>query len=335
MTKELEAEESSGSIFGYLQGQVPAINKLTIRNTEIDTPHGSPVHAIDANGSATLLVPVGGGSKNALDWQNKAITIGYRVLKISGNEETFLALQCISPRLLPQFSMMVDDVLESIRKHPEDADIATRQTVERWREMLRDHKAPLLSASQLAGLYGELTFLEQVARGYASSALSAWTGPQGNRHDFEFLNASVEVKATTNHNNMVVSFHGSRQLEKTEQSPLYVVAYQIESTPTGQPISALLHRLYDAGVSRLDLLSRLQSVGYFEGDSEHYREHRFQVLSTKIFEVEDDFPRITHETLVDPLMLDMISGLQYSVDLGHLTAVDLQFGDLVPVGVLP
>jgi hypothetical protein len=331
MTKEFESEESSGSIFGYLQGQVPAINKLTIRNTEIDTPHGSPVHAIDGNGSATLLVPVGGGSKNALDWQNKAITFGYRVL----NEETFLALQCIAPRLLPQFSMMVDDVLDSVRKRPEDADLATRQTVERWREMLRDHKGPLLSSSQLAGLYGELTFLEQVAHGYASTALSAWTGPQGNRHDFEFFNAAVEVKATTNHNNMVVSFHGSRQLEKTEQSPLYVVAYQIENTPTGQSISALLQRLYDAGVSRLDLLSRLQCVGYFEGDSEHYGEHRFQVLSTKVFEVEDDFPRITHDTLVDPLMLDMISGLQYSVDLGHLTAVDVRFEDLVPVGVHP
>lgn len=333
MTDELESEESSGSIFGYLQGQVPAVNKLTIRNTEIVTPHGSPVHAIDGNGSPMLLVPVGGGSKNALDWQNKAITFGYRVLKSSESDETFLALQCISPKLLPQFSMMVDDVLDSIRKRPEDADIATRQTVERWRELLRDHKGPLLSASQLAGLYGELTFLQQLAGEHAASALSAWTGPQGNRHDFEFANASVEVKATTNHNNMVVSFHGSRQLEKTEQSPLYVSAYQIESTPTGQPISALLQRLYDTGLSRLDLLGRLQRLGYFEADSEHYAEHRFQVLSTKVFEVDNDFPRITHDTLVDPLMLDMISGLQYSVDLGHLPAVDFHFADLVPVDV--
>lgn len=324
----IEAKESSSSIFSFLQGQVLAPQKLTVRNTEVQTPHGPVVHAIDGNGHPTLLVPVASHPENSIDWQNKLVTFGYRTITVAGKPQSFLALQCLAERVRPQFSLLADDILDAVTANPSGADLLTRQTVERWKELLRDDKPRLLGQSQLRGLYGELLFLEQLAFHHGPWVVRSWTGPQGNRHDFEFANASFEVKTTLSNNNMVVAFHGARQLETTSGQPLYVAAYQIESTPQGESIPTVLERLYDSGIDRLDMLRLLEKVGYFESDSGHYAAHRFSVLLTKTLTVDNAFPRITHETMPMPGMLDGISALQYSVDLGPLEGVDVALEEL-------
>lgn len=323
-----ETTESSSSIFSFLQGQILAPRKLTVRNTEIQTAHGPVVHAIDGNGHPTLLVPVARHPEHSIDWQNKLVTFGYRTITVSGKPQSFLALQCLADRVRPQFSLLADDVLDSVSADPSRAEILTKQIVERWKELLRDDRARLLSAAQLRGLYGELLFLEQLAFHHGEWALRSWTGPRGNRHDFEFANASFEVKTTLNNNNMIVTFHGVSQLEMTSGLPLYVTAYQIESTPQGESIPSVLARLFASGIDRLEMSRLLEKVGYFESDSGHYATHRFSVLHTKTLLVESSFPRITHETMPFPGMLEAISFLQYSVDLGPLQAVDVALEEL-------
>lgn len=323
-----QLKESSSSIFTYLRGQVPAPHKLTVRGTEVATPQGNVVHAIDGNGYPTLLIPVPSPAENSIDWQNRSVSFGYRNLPVAGKQQSFLALQCLSERVFPQFSLLADDILDAVAEKPNDADQVTRQTVGRWKEMLQDTKQRLLGEAQLAGLYGELLFLEQLAFHHGPWVIRAWTGPQGNRHDFEFANASFEVKTTTNHNNMVVAFHGVRQLETTADLPLFVIAYQVESAPQGESVPTLLQRIFEAGIDRLELLKLLEKVGYFEADSGHYSAYRFSALSAKTFAVNEDFPRITHETLSAPGILDRITAIQYSVDLGPIADTEFPLEQL-------
>lgn len=311
-------QEPSLSIFTLLQSQLPTFQSMNVRPTEVMTTDGNVVHAVDGDGFATVLVPVPSNTDTYIDWQNKSVTFGYRTIAIDGAESLFLALQCKLERLLPQFALLVDDILGSITQEPGDANRVTRKIVDRWREMLNDSRQPLLGESQLSGLYGELIFLERLVAHHGASALEAWTGPQGNRHDFECANASFEVKTTTNHNNMVVSFHGVRQLEVANNVPLYVVAHQVERVPGAESLPDLLFRLYVSGVDRFDLLRKLAEVGYHEIDAGHYVSVTFSILDSKIFLVDEDFPRITHETVTHGAFLEKISALQYAVDLGHL-----------------
>lgn len=326
------SQESSTSIFAYLQSQLPAVAKLTVRPTDIVTIDGAVAHAVDGNGFPTLLVPVPMDTDTNMDWYNKSVTFRYRKLTVKGAETLFLALECKSDRLLTQFGLLVDDVLSSVKENPDDANIVTRMVVDRWREMLKDTKQPLLSESQLVGLYGELLFLEQLSFHHGAQSLDAWTGPQGNRHDFELGNASFEVKTTTNHNNLIVTFHGVRQLESTNALPLYVVAHQIELIPGAESIPELLQRLYDSGIDRLELLRKLAEVGYYETEAGHYSAYTFSGLATKTFLVDAEFPRITHETLTHGGFLEKISALQYSVDLGHLAETLVSLEDLEMTG---
>lgn len=324
----IEDKESSSSIFSFLQGQTPAPHKLTVRSTDVRTPHGPVVHAVDGNGHPTLLVPVAPHPDDSVDWQNKLVTFGHRTIAVDGKPQSFLALQCLAERVRPQFCLLADDILNAVSADPSRTDLRTRQTVERWKELLRDDRARLLGQSQLSGLYGELLFLEQLAFHHGRWVLGSWTGPQGNRHDFEFQNASFEVKTTLNNNKMVVTFHGARQLETTNGRPLFVAAYQIESTPQGESIPTVLERLYDSGIDRLDMLRMLEKVGYSESDAGHYAARRFSVLRTKTLAVDDAFPRITHETMPANGMLDRIFSLEYAVDLGPLDAVEVAIEDL-------
>lgn len=288
---------------------------------------GEVVHAIDAQGFPSLMVPVAEKERKGIDWQNKIITFGYRQMRISGKDRTFLVLQCTSSRLLPQFSLLADDVLEAVASNPNEADKATRSTLERWKEMLRDTQSRLLSDEKLVGIYGELLFLEQLTMHHGVEALSTWTGPQGMRHDFELVDASFEVKTTTNHNNLSVTFHGSRQLEQTDGLPLYIVVYQIEKSLNGVSVPALLQRLYDRGLDRLEILRQVGLLGYAEEDSGHYADKRFTELSHKALEVTRDFPQLTSLT-VPSSVLSQIGSLNYSVDLGPLPASDIAFETL-------
>lgn len=327
-----DVQEPSNVIFEFLQGQAPEVNKLTVRSTGTSTRYGEVAHAIDGRGNFTLLVPVGPRDEESIDWQNRLVSFGYRTIRVQGSPQTFLALQCLSDRVSTQFCLLADDILDAVSVNPEDADRVTKETVGRWRDLLREDRPRLLSKSQLAGLYGELLFLEELVFHHGDRALKSWTGPLGNRHDFEFANASFEVKTTAQNNGMVVSFHGVRQLQATEDLPLYVVAYQVERTPQGETIPAVLQRLYSSGLNRLELLSLLETVGYCEADSGHYASDRFGVLATKTIPIGPTFPRITHETVTMPGILDGIVALEYSVDLSPFQPVDVSLEDLKEAG---
>lgn len=324
----IDAHEPSSAVFSFLESQVLAPSKMTIRTTDVQTAHGPVVHAIDGSGHATLLVPVAPRAENSIHWQNRLVDFGYRTIAVAGKPQTFLALQCLAERVRPQFSLLADDILDAVTAEPGEADLRTKQTVERWQELLRDERPRLLGRDQLCGLYGELLFLEQLAFHHGSWVVKSWTGPYGNRHDFEFANASFEVKTTLSNNGIVVTFHGERQLDTTSGLPLYIAAYQIESTPQGESVPSVLERLFQHGVSRLELLKLLEKVGYFESDSGHYAAHRFSVLLTKTLAVNNEFPRITQDTMAQPSMLDRITKLQYSVDLGPMDGVEIALENL-------
>jgi hypothetical protein len=306
--------ESSAGIFAYLINQPQTIGKLTVRPTGVKTSHGQVVHAVDESGFPSLMVPVEASDHEYVEWQNKAVTLRRRNLPVQGVTQTFLVLQSTSSRLLSQFSLLADDILEAVSAYPESAAMIMRQTVERWKEMLRDQKAPLLSEEQLIGLFGELLFLEELACEHGPLALHAWQGPNGGRHDFAFQNASVEVKTTTTLDTFTVTFHGTKQLEKPVDRFLYVQGYRVEPTIAGESVPQVLQRLFNLGISRLELLRLVEQLGYSETDANHYAERRFAVLSRRSVAVNGDFPRITSETISEEI-LHRISALRYQVDL--------------------
>ena len=142
--------EASSSIFAFLKTQATARNKMTVRLTEIETSAGRMAHAIDRQGFATLLVPVDEQSVGIGEWQNQSVTVDYREIGIDDIVNHFLVVQCRTAGLLEKFSLLVDDILEAASSEPNRAPNIALETLERWKELLRDQRKPLLSDERTA-----------------------------------------------------------------------------------------------------------------------------------------------------------------------------------------
>lgn len=322
-------KDSSASVFEFMVQEVSAQGKFRVRDSGVACEQGAILHAVDSQGRPTLLVPLAALSDGQLDWHSKALALQFKELDVDGHLMPFLLLQCLDPKLRTQFGLLSDDVLEGIEQTPEAGLKVATSTVDRWRRLFEYGGGGLLGPAQLAGLFAELTVLERLVERHGPTALVAWQGPLGNRHDFVFDGLSLEVKATTNHNNMIVTIHGPKQLQAPEGKALYLQAFQLERNPTGLSVPDKVRSLVERGVSRFDLLTSLAEPGYQESDSEAYANIKFVSLQDKTYLVDSSFPRITPETMHPAEMIDKIANVSYSIDLGQLDGAELDMASLM------
>lgn len=322
-------KESSASIFEFMVQETSAHGKFRVRDSGVACDQGAVLHAVDSHGRASLLVPLASLKVGQSDWHSKALSLQFKELDVDGLRTAFLLLQCLDPKLRAQFGLLSDDVLEGIEQNPAAGLQVATSTVDRWRRLFEYGAGGLLGPSQLAGIFAELLVLEQLVDTHGPTALVAWQGPSGNRHDFVFDGLSLEVKATTSHNNMIVTIHGGKQLLAPEGSALYLRAFQLERNPTGISVPGKVRDLIEHGVSRFDLLTLLDGQGYRDSDSDAYSNIRFTSLQGKSFLVDSDFPRITPETIQPTEMIERIANISYTVDLGQLESAEVDIGSLV------
>ncbi|MEV4990308.1 PD-(D/E)XK motif protein [Pseudarthrobacter sp. LMD1-1-1.1] len=315
--------EPSASVFDFLAKDVSAAGSFHSRKSGTKTAHGEVLFAVDAGGRPTLLVPMGTLVGAMPDWHSKSLSLQTLELAVDSGKRPFTILRCLDPKLHHQFGLLADDVLDVIESNPDKASSAVTATLDRWRNLFEAERGSLLGAAQLAGIMAELLVLEQLAESRGPKALSAWQGPKGHRHDFVLSDCSIEVKATTNHNNMVVTIHGGRQLAQPDHGELYLRAFQLERTPVGTSVPGKIAELLELGLSRLDLLTALEGAHYSDADASTYEETKFSVLSEKSYLVGKAFPRITPETVMPPEIIDRLSSIAYSLDLGQLEEASL------------
>jgi hypothetical protein len=321
--------ESSASVFDFLAKDVSAAGSFHSRKSGISAADGEVLCAVDAGGRPTLLVPVGTPNGGPLDWASKSLALQTLELAVDGVQRPFVILRCIDPKLHHQFGLLADDVLDAIELDPDKASNAVSATLDRWRNLFEAERRSLLGTAQLAGIMAELTVLHEIVGSHGPQALSAWQGPKGNRHDFVFADCSIEVKATTNHNNMVVTIHGGRQLAAPDQGDLYLRALQLERSPNGTSVPGKIRELIALGVSRLELLTVLSGAHYSDADSSAYEGLRFTTLSENSYLVDANFPRITAETLLPSGTIERLGNISYSVDLGHMEEIDLDLSTVL------
>lgn len=315
--------EPSASVFDFLARDVSASGSFHSRKSGVIAADGEVLCAVDAAGRPALLVPVGTLKGRLLDWQSKSLSLHTVELAVDGEQRPFVILRCIDPKLHHQFGLLADDVLDAVELERDMASNAVSATLDRWKDLFEAERGSVLGAAQLAGIMAELTVLHELVKFHGPKALSAWQGPKGNRHDFVFASCSIEVKATTNHNNMVVTIHGGRQLAAPGQGDLYLRALQLERSPNGTSVPGKVEELIALGVSRIDLLTVLSGAHYSDADSPAYEGFRFTPLSENSYLVDASFPRITADTLFPSGTIERLSNISYSIDLGHIETVDL------------
>jgi hypothetical protein len=227
-----------------------------------------------------------------------------------------------SQPLYPYFHGFAISVADRVQKDGLDANDAVAECLARWRDLFR--QALMLSPERQLGLMGELWLLNRliITRG-SKEALTAWTGPRSEAHDFRLGSLEIEVKATTGEHRIHV-ISSDTQLVPSPGNRLYLLSLQYASAGSG------------AGNSLGDLIAGIRSrlVRTSEGQSfddtmeaafdltPHvlpFYNTRYRMRSSPyLVEVGHEFPRINLTDLSDAVDIVRISDVRYRVNVEGL-----------------
>ena len=217
------------------------------------------------------------------------------------------------------FGAFLDELLKSIEDRTGLLLVEIRNLLEKWKSLLSLDTEKVMSLTSLVGLFGELLLLDNLVNERKIATLDNWVGPNGNRHDFEFLQHSIEVKSTTVKNGNEIHVSGVTQLEPYQGKTVNILRIKLEVEPNGVSLPQLIKKIITANVINLEKFKeKLLKLGYSVEAEDLYSEIRFQPIEFQIIPVDSKFPRINANSLlgIDPAA--RIKDIDYVVNIAGL-----------------
>lgn len=185
-----------------------------------------------------------------------------------------------------------------------------------WRKCFEDENYEGLTKEEQLGLYGELSVIEEIYSKNISpeNILKYWFGPDRGLHDFKFPNFFLEVKTYSKKKNKI-KINNIDQLNYKFYSNLHLGCVEIEIDNIGKSLVELITSIQE-GIFKEPSLNnkfneKLNAYGYFEMHKDNYN-NRFQMNGINFFKVENNFPLILKEDI-----LEGITDISYSIELNN------------------
>ena len=187
-----------------------------------------------------------------------------------------------------------------------------------WRRFSEQVNAEGLSESQQLGLFGELTFLENLLSEDVPEDLviNSWQGPNSQNQDFCFGQTAVEVKATASNNQNEVNVSNVRQLDDTGLEHLFLLMLSFDrregsGLTLNERIERIASRIRARSIVLIEEFERkLLQAGYHSSQAHLYNRFGYSIRSIAHFKVSDNFPRILERDLPNGVF-----EIKYRIDL--------------------
>jgi hypothetical protein len=217
------------------------------------------------------------------------------------------------------FGAFLDELLKSIEDGKESVVENIKNLLEKWKNMLSLDTEKVMSLKSVIGLFGELLILDYLVNVKKIATLDNWVGPNGNRHDFEFLQHSIEVKSTTVKNGNEIHVSGVTQLEPYPGKTVAILRIKLEIEPNGVSLPQLIEKIAAGNsISLGKLTEKLLKVGYQSDKEHHYKDLCFQAIEFQVIPVDSKFPRITANSLLDIDRGARIKDVEYVINVSGL-----------------
>lgn len=291
---------------------------------ELDPDRGVLL-AVDDRGLRHLLIETDAGSTPPQRPATKGLTIGVDELRVRDRPARhYFDVACRDATMHPNFTAVAAEIVDALLDP--DVDIASTldAILARWR-WFWGIVPDALTEEQAIGLFGELWFLEFWLAPIDAATIGAWTGPGGDRHDFKWAAASVEVKATRARSDGAARHRVSNldQLEAPEQGQLYLFSLRVTVDPIGaHSLNGSIDRIRAALFSQAELLhafdERLGLLGYNPAHRRQY-DTLLRVVAEELYRVDEDFPRLTRDSFPEGVPTG-IDDIAYTLDLAGCAA---------------
>lgn len=275
--------------------------------------------AIDHEGHRHLLLQVPDGTE-APPTTTRGLQVSVARHQVRDDAAAaYLDLRCLSDEVIPTFTAVAADIGAGAGEVPHVARLQEAvAALARW-QWFWGVEPGQLSPQDALGLFAELWFLHRWAGGGAA-AITAWTASMGSRHDFQWPERSVEVKAATRRADGAVLHRIQHldQLADPERGRLFMFSLRVVHDQLAHhSLPDLVDRISDElrGEQQVgDEFSRKLGLrGYSPAHRRRY-EAPYRILGEKLYAVVDAFPRLTTESFVGGLAPG-IADVSYLIDM--------------------
>lgn len=295
----------------------PIVSAFRTAALDVDTAQGRLLVGVDVHGHRHLLVPLAAKHTLTEDVEGRAVVLRKRTLEDADTRRSYASLELVEPRMSDLFTALCVEVVERISTKPTRAVAALRKVLDDWRALLSGARE-LLSASALAGLFGELDLLRRMLDRDAG-AVAFWTGPTGSAQDFHRGADALEVKTTRSPEGRSVQIHGIDQLDVAPPGQLLLHWSRLR-TDHGSSVPDLVDGILDRTDDPIAFRKLLHGLGYQDSNRDVYGRHRFAVVESRTYQVGPGFPRITAAGLTGDAVVAGVGPVDYVVDLDSAAA---------------
>lgn len=280
-----------------------AVDNLSIRHLLVRVPDDAHAPALRAKGLE--------------------ITIGRHRVMLE-DEADYIDIACIDDSGFEIFAFFSLDLIDRLTSRPFEARTkVTVDTLFRWR-WFWDTPAVRMLKHVAVGLFGELWFLYRHV-GVTPASVDAWHGPDSSRHDFQWPNVSVEVKATTYGGGDSIVHHITSldQLADPESGCLYLYSLKLRRDELASNTLAILVErcsdLLEPYPQALDAFNqKVAKYGYNPADGPS-TQIPYRIVEETIYEVDSEFPRIIVDSFVNGVPVGVLK-VSYGIDMSACEA---------------
>jgi len=285
---------------------------ITANDSGLSVSTGKVLYGIDASGCRHLLVPVQGGNVGE-DHESQGVQVGSRTLRYEGVTTVYSDLACLKSRFNAEFGHIVEDVLSALAEGAAPGSVC-RNSLEKWRDLLRSEQTRKLDDRTAIGLFGELMLLLELVT-ISPRSIRLWTGPEGGRFDFSGTDTAIEVKTSTRRYGRLIEINGETQLETPAGTALFVNFTRLEKVPAGARTLWDLHEeIVRAGVPAGEMHRKLEGLD-LAGQVLRDYPGCYRVLETRLYRVEGGFPKIVPSSFAGGGLPAGTLRLRYMIDL--------------------
>lgn len=226
-----------------------------------------------------------------------------------------LRLECRREHLRNEFAVICAQLLDPGENGASRSALASDPA--RWWANWRDLLGNAIRNRATHDVLGELLALEKLV---VDGADPHWAGPGAGSHDIETRSVDYEVKSTLSRYRAEIHVAGQFQLVRADGKRLFLVHQRFEPSQQGDSIESVRRRLVNRGIPEEFLERALENLGL--GTGSQARQKRYKLIESRMFEVDDAFPRVTPDSFVNGVMPIGIVSLQYVVDLDTVPCLE-------------